>query len=354
MTSPQEMVETYGVLVEEAMHKWFLDHAYPIPAFPMTEYHLGWRNQALETSRASGGKMLRPVLALLSYQAFNSDIDKIVPLAAAIELYHNHTLVFDDMQDGDRFRRNRPTVWSLWGVGQGINVGLILGYLTLHFVLQLREKGFSHEKLFVLERNFTETMLEVAQGQSMDLDFETLFHVPASKYLDMIEKKTGSLISFSTFGGALLAQEDSATAEAFKTFGRKLGVAMQIRDDLVGVWGGKEQSGKETAKDLRRRKKTFPYFKALDVLSPGNLKLLRDHFAAQDEPDSRTVDQIVSVMERDGVREICEKEANALVEDLFKPLHARKIPARKLAPLETFSRYAFDSIGTLRQPVSAS
>lgn len=343
------MAETYGVLVDEAMRKWFEENPCPVPAYPMAEYHLGWRNHTLQRSNTSQGKMLRPVFCMLTYQVFNADISKVIPLAAAIELYHNHTLVFDDMQDGDRFRRNRPTVWSLWGIGQGINVGLILGYLSQHFLLLLQEKGFPAKKLFVLKDSMIESMLEVAQGQSMDLDFESDLKVESSRYLEMIEKKTGSLIGFSTYGGALLGQDDLTVAESFKRFGRKLGVAMQIRDDLIGIWGDKEQSGKEKALDLRRRKKTLPFFKSLELLKGENLELLSYHYEGSHEPDSKTVSRLVTVMESQGVREACEKEANRLWQDLFTPLHAANVPQAKLGTLEAFARYAFDSIGTLRQ-----
>jgi geranylgeranyl pyrophosphate synthase len=240
----------------------------------------------------------------------------------------------------------------LWGIGQGINVGLILGYLSHYFLMSLEVIGFSRDKLSVLQSEMIKAMLEVAEGQSMDLDFETDTKVESSRYLEMIGKKTGALIGFSTFGGAVLGQSDHALSESLRAFGRKLGVTMQIRDDLVGVWGGSKESGKETAKDVMRRKKTFPFFKALQMLSGENLKLLLQHFEGNQEADPQTVERLVAIMEREGVRESCEKEANHLMEDLFTSLRALKIPIGKLSALESFSRYAFDSIGTLRQAPS--
>ncbi len=352
MTNPRELIETYGAWVDHGMQKWFLDHPRAVPAYPMAEYHLGWRDQALVPSKAAQGKMLRPVLSLLSYKIFREDLERIIPLAAAIEFYHNHTLVFDDMQDGDRFRRNRPTVWSLWGIGQGINVGLILGYLSEEFFLDLLNHDFPQEKLVSLTRAMIDTKLEVAEGQSLDLDFETKSSVNPSEYLNMIGKKTGALISLCTYGGSLLAQDNPVVAEKFKDFGRRLGIAMQIRDDLVGIWGGKEQSGKERAKDLRRRKKTFPIFNALQHLKGKDLERLQDYLRSSEEPKEETIAQIITSLEQSGIRAECEKSANQLMDEVFATLHQIGISQAKLGPLETFSRHAFDSIGTLRQVAS--
>jgi len=260
--TPKEMIETYGVPVDRLMQKWFIDHPSTIPAYKMTEYHLGWRDRSLAPSKAPQGKMLRPVLCLLSYQIFRDTLETALPLAAAIELYHNHTLVLDDIQDSDDFRRGRPTVWSLWGIGQGINVGLILGYLSGKFLLSLSQKGTSKENLFALEAQMNEAMVEVAEGQSLDLDFETRMSVEPSEYLTMIGKKTGALIGFSTYGGAFLGSKDQALALKFKDFGRKLGVAMQIKDDLVGIWGGGANNReKRKPKTFEGGKKRFHFFK---------------------------------------------------------------------------------------------
>jgi len=346
------MIETYGAWVDHIMQKWFTDHPSTVPAYAMTEYHLGWRDKNLKSSKAPQGKMLRPVLCLLSYQIFNESLEAVIPLAASIEFYHNHTLVLDDIQDGDDFRRGRPTVWSLWGIGQGINVGLLLGYLSHEFLLTLSHQNVSKETLVALEKTMNEAMIEVAEGQSLDLDFESRMSVEPSEYLTMIGKKTGALIGFSTYGGALLGSHDESIAMKFKNFGRKLGVAMQIKDDLVGIWGGSDQSGKDAAKDLRRRKKTFPFFQALKRLNGNDLILLKDYFRSSAEPDEATVNRLVELFETNGVREACEKEANELMKDVFLSLTSTGVSTDKLGMLELFSRHAFESIGTLRQPAS--
>jgi len=355
MISPHEMIEKYGGLVDQAMQSWFKEHPSTIPAYAMAEYHLGWRDETLKQMKSPQGKMLRPVLTLLSYQVFREDFEKAVPLACAIELYHNHTLIFDDMQDGDEFRRGRKTVWNLWGIGQGINAGLILGYLAYEFALQLEKPekpGHFPFKIQSMFKHLNEAMLEVAEGQSLDLDFEIKTDVPPDRYLEMIGKKTGALISLCTFGGAFLAQDNDAISEKFKMFGRKLGVAMQIRDDLIGIWGASKASGKEEAKDLRRKKKTFPIFKAFTSLKGNDLELLRNYFHDSAPPEDAVVSKIVAIFEQKGVREACEKEAAALMSDVFSTLHESGIDSGRLTQLEAFSRHAFDTIGTLRQVAS--
>lgn len=342
------MIEKYGAPVDRLMQQWFADHPSKIPAYAMAEYHLGWRDESLERTQSSQGKMLRPVLCLLTCEIFQQTLDPAIPLAAAIEIYHNHTLVLDDIQDGDKTRRGRPTVWSLWGVGQGINVGLILGYLSDTFLLRLPDKRF----LSPLQTAMNEAAIEVAEGQSMDLDFESRMNVEPFDYLMMIGKKTGALIGLSTFGGALLGSKDPALALKFKDFGRKLGVAMQIKDDLVGVWGGVEESGKEAAKDLRRRKKTFPFFQALNRFQEKDRVLLIDYFKNEKPPADADIHRLIALFETYGVRQSCEKEADDLMKDVFLSLFATGIPVAKLASLESFSKHAFNSIGTLRQPAS--
>lgn len=346
--NPIEITNAYGALVEKEIRQWFEKLQPSVPAYPMSEYHLGWRNPNLEISKTSQGKMLRPVLCLLSYQIFNPDIEKILPLASAIELYHNHSLVLDDIQDGDRFRRDRPSVWSLWGIGQGINVGLILGYLSHLFILKLLDRGFSQQQVLMLLDEMTNTALEVAEGQSLDLDFETKSNVAPQAYLEMIGKKTGSLISFSTYSGAYLGSGNESIAKQFKEFGRRLGVAMQIRDDLVGIWGDKALSGKEAAKDLRRRKKTFPVFTAFSLLKGDDSALLQNYFISKDEPEEKTIKKILELFEQKGVREHCTNEANHFMQNIFATLQKTGIDLKKLEGLEAFSRHAFDSIGTLR------
>jgi geranylgeranyl diphosphate synthase type I len=350
-TDPIKMIEMYGSRVDEVLHSWFSRHARPIPLYPMAEYHMGWRDENLHPTRAPQGKMLRPLLCLLSFQVFNPDWEKALDFAAACELYHNHTLVFDDMQDGDKLRRGRPTVWSLWGIGQGINTGLLLGYLSHEFILHLEEKKFSQEKILALLHAYTKMTLELAEGQSMDLDFETRQNVSMEEYLEMIGKKTGALISLCTYGGALLAQENHAVASKFQAFGYKLGVAMQIRDDLVGIWGGSLQSGKEMAKDVWRRKKSFPVLKAFHTLQGEKRQRLLHYYQGFEEPNEKTVEQTVLLLEEGGGRQEGMALASSLLEEAFKLLRSTQIPPEKLAALENFAHHAYQAIGTLRQPI---
>jgi geranylgeranyl diphosphate synthase type I len=353
--NPRELIEAYGLKVDQELRDWFTSFRAPMLPYFFAEYHLGWRDEHLNDCRAPQGKMLRPLLVLLTYQVFQEDFSRILPFAAACELYHNHTLVFDDIQDGDKFRRDRPTVWNLWGIGQGVNTGLVLGYLSQIFILKLREKKFSDDKIFSLLEAFNEMTLELAEGQSLDLDFETREKVSPEEYLVMIGKKTGALIGVCTFGGAFLSQDDAHLAQKFKQFGRKLGTAMQIRDDLVGIWGETKDSGKEPGQDLWRRKKTFPVLKAMSFLSGENLNFVKDYYASNTAPSKEIIQKIVKIFDDAGVREQVVENADYYLREAFDLLQQSVNHQQKaLDSLLNFSKHAFEAIGTLRQPVPKS
>jgi geranylgeranyl diphosphate synthase type I len=352
--NPHELIEKYGAQVDQEIRDWFAAFSRPILLYSLAEYHLGWKDDKLNPCQQRQGKMLRPLIALLTYQAFRDDFQRILPFAASCELYHNHTLVFDDIQDGDKFRRNRPTVWNLWGIGQGINTGLLLGYVSQIFLLKLREKGVSDQKIFMLLESFNEMTLELAEGQSLDLDFEKRQEVSPEEYLVMIGKKTGALIGVCAYGGALLSESDLDQAEKFKLFGRKLGTAMQIRDDLVGIWGETQESGKESGKDLWRKKKTFPVLKAASVLNGENLRLVKAYYASDITSSDEMIQKMIKVFEEAGVREMTLQKANEYLKEAFEILESLPIPQKQLEPLKSFSKHAFEAIGTLRQPLPKS
>jgi len=229
----------------------------------MLRYHLGWADAEGRPLRGDGGKALRPTLCLLACEAAGGDWRAALPAAAALELVHNFSLVHDDIQDRDLERRHRPTVWSVWGEPQAINAGdalLILGRLAL---LRLADSGLPADRVAAAARVLDERTLEIVEGQALDISFEERLDVDEDAYLEMIEKKTGALFDCALRLGALAASDEAEIVEGLGACGRWLGVAFQVRDDALGIWGAESKTGKPPAQDVRNRKKSLPAVYAL-------------------------------------------------------------------------------------------
>ena len=233
------------------------------PFYGMMRYHLGWADERFQAVEAKRGKRLRPLLCLLACEAAGGDYHLALPAAAAIELVHNFSLIHDDIEDRGHLRHHRPTVWHLWGEPQAINVGdgmLLLAHLTIH---RLLDRGVSPGKMAAVMRALDAASLSLCQGQYLDLSFEERLDVTVEEYLAMIEDKTASLIACSTQIGAMLATDDGTLIEHYRHFGKNLGMAFQVIDDILGIWGDEEVTGKPAADDILNKKKTLPIVYAL-------------------------------------------------------------------------------------------
>jgi len=229
------------------------------PFYDMLRYHLG-----LDDHGGSSGKQLRPALCLLVCEALGGDWRTALPAAASIELIHNFSLIHDDIQDGDRERRHRPTVWAKWGVGQAINAGdamYCLAMLALNRFRQTAHEPLMGDMLGLL----SEATREIIEGQYLDLSYEALPQITLDQYLDMIQRKTGALIRASAEVGAMLAATTPHARLLARDFGESLGKLFQVQDDLLGVWGAPEATGKPVSADIRRKKKSLPIVLALTV-----------------------------------------------------------------------------------------
>lgn len=269
------------------------------------EYHFGWADAdfaPLPVDRwASGGKKLRSALALLSYQGASTvhsalptsgldvvAIDHAMPFAAAIELVHNFSLVHDDLEDGDLTRRGRPTLWSVCGQAQAINVGDTLHALAYASMARLKERGVDDRGWAAVVAALARTVVDMTIGQRRDMAYETTAEIDMEMYLQMITGKTAGVIACATFGGALLAlgDRDALARNAlagYREFGRQLGLGFQIRDDVLGIWGTESDTGKSAHEDIRRRKKSFPIVFAFEAATPTERDRLRDLYAAATE-----------------------------------------------------------------------
>ena len=226
----------------------------------MMMYHLGWLNEKLKPCEMRGGKQLRSTICLLACEAIDGSFEKALPGAAAVELVHNFSLIHDDIEDGDETRRHRPTVWKLWGIPQAINTGDAMDVISYMAILELK---LDPETLVSIMKVFNETIMQLCEGQYLDMGFQSRKSVTVEDYLKMISGKTAALMEASTAIGAMVATDDQKIIEHFKAFGHKIGMGFQIQDDILGIWGDPKKTGKSSRNDIRNKKKTLPVLYAL-------------------------------------------------------------------------------------------
>jgi geranylgeranyl diphosphate synthase type I len=291
------------------------------PLYEMLAYHLG-----LDNPEGPRGKRIRPLLGLLAYKSLGGDYSIALPGAAAVELGHNFSLVHDDIEDADRERRHRPTLWALWGVPLAINAGDALFALSRLALYGLLSKGISEDKVLELMRVYDETCLALCEGQYLDISFERRLDVSVEEYLEMIGKKTAALIGASIEAGAVLATSDPDTAMAYRRFGDRMGLAFQMADDVKGTFWTSAESGKTEAGDLRKRKKTLPIIWALANAGEPERSRLREIYRpvvratdgrARDSGDDaplseEQVSEVLEILVRCGARDYALAEARRI------------------------------------------
>jgi geranylgeranyl diphosphate synthase type I len=266
----------------------------------MLNYHLGFTDSDGAPATAAAGKRIRPMLTLLSCEACGGDWQQALPAAAAIELLHNFSLIHDDIEDRDELRRGRPTLWKLWGEAQAINAGDAM-FALAHLAL-LRAPA-EPARLLRAMRVFEQMCVQLTIGQHLDLSFEARNDVTAEEYLRMIEGKTAALTAAACEIGALLGGGDEATVRALAGFGRWLGIAFQLQDDVLGIWGDPALTGKQDS-DLANGKKTLPVLYAAE-----RDPRVRTHYTNGGRPDGAEVAQIRALIEAAGGKDHAERAA---------------------------------------------
>lgn len=344
MTNEQQglrLVERYmRAVIERAERSGILGERIALPLYRVLAYHLGWADEQLHPVQVEGGKRIRPLLCLLCCEAAGGDPAAAVPVSAAIELLHNFTLIHDDIQDRSRTRRHRPTVWALWGEAQAINAGDAMFALSQLALLEAGDR-LPSDSLALLLRAFNETTLRIVEGQVLDLGFEERPSVSVTEYLAMIRGKTAALTAFAAWAGALVAGTDPDRLERFRRFGEALGLGFQIQDDYLGIWGRREETGKEPADDIRRRKKSLPIVLLLEAASRPDRQLL-EALWSRPEVSDQAVAQVLELLERYGIRERVRaevarlhQEAHSLLAEAAAPGPARDALAALLDRLAT-------------------
>ncbi|MBN1485925.1 MAG: polyprenyl synthetase family protein [Chloroflexia bacterium] len=279
------------------------------PFYGMIEYHLGWRDAALRPVRENTGKRLRPLLSLLACEVSSGLWRPALPAAAAVELLHNFTLIHDDIEDNSPLRRGRPTVWNLWGIPQAINVGDGLFVLARTALLRLRSSGLANEAFLEALEVFDQAILRICEGQYLDLSFEGRLDVDETSYGAMISAKTGALLVAAVQLGALIGGATAASLETWRRFGLALGLAFQVQDDWLGVWGNPVLTGKPAAADLHGRKLGLPLVHALGQATGAAREFLVQRLRGREPLSEEDIAAILQMMEDAGSRDYVQQQA---------------------------------------------
>lgn len=282
--------------------------------YEMLRYHLGWSKPTGEPVNSASGKRIRPVLCLLACEAAGGDYHAAVPLATCIELLHNFTLIHDDIQDRSEERRHRQTVWKIWGEAQGINAGDAMYSLALLALLRLSDRGIDPSFVNEAVSEVNKTLLALSEGQFLDISFEQRLDVAIEEYLSMIERKTAALIGSSAWLGAYFGSANLELAQHYRLFGRGLGMAFQIQDDILGIWGDPQATGKPAGDDILQKKKTLPFVFALQAAkSPQRQRLLEIY--ASDKVSEGQVREVRDLLDQLGAKEYAGDQAKAWHQD---------------------------------------
>lgn len=295
------------------------------------DFHFGWCDEDGNPASGSGGKAIRPAFALLTAEAAGGSWESALPAAVAVELVHNHSLLHDDVIDGDLLRRHRPTAWSAFGVPTAILAGNSL--LTLAFDVLVDGGGPAEEALLLL----TAAQQELLGGQMADLAFESRAEVRLGECIDMALAKTGALLGCACALGQLFATGDEARIEHARAFGERLGLAFQLVDDNLGIWGDPALTGKAVHSDLSARKKSLPVVAALSSATPEGHELA----LLYGRPEALSADELAraaTLVAASGGRAWSEAEAATQLAAALAELHAAGVSGRAAAELETLAR----------------
>ncbi|HXM56862.1 MAG TPA: polyprenyl synthetase family protein [Candidatus Dormibacteraeota bacterium] len=275
----------------------------------MAAYHMGWVDRDGRPDDGRPGKLVRPSLCLWACEAAGGRLELALPLASAVEWAHNGTLVHDDIQDADRERRHRETVWSVWGASSGIDTGDAI--LALAFEVLLAP-GQGPGRRLRAGRVLGAAIHEVVEGQCLDRALEGRLGASPAAYLRMARAKTGALFGACLEGGAMIGGAPVAVGRRLRRAGQLLGLAFQVRDDWLGIWGEPAQTGKSRDGDLGRRKVTYPVVAGCAAMTNPERRRFRALFTAG---DASVVAAMRELLERRGADRLTAEAAERLAEE---------------------------------------
>ncbi|TAJ20346.1 MAG: polyprenyl synthetase family protein [Dehalococcoidia bacterium] len=328
--------DRYRSLVRDEMRHVVGDS--PDGLYAWMRYHLGWEDIEGHPEHASGGKMLRPVAVLLATEACGGRAEQAVPAAAAVELVHNFSLLHDDVEDRSDFRRGRANVWTFAGVAQAINTGDGMFTLARLATYRLIEAGIPAERVVAAMRELDEACMRLVEGQYLDISFETRIDVTQDEYWQMAAGKTAAMFAAPFAMGAAIAGATPRVVEAFREFGRHIGLAFQAVDDILGIWGDSAVTGKPVGDDLLSRKMTYPVIAALDAGGDASM-LLRRAYGQASKP-GEDVAPLAALITETGARALTQSMAEHEEAAALGALRAGGLSPEVIAWCTEFARAA--------------
>jgi geranylgeranyl diphosphate synthase, type I len=279
--------------------------------YKILSYHMGWE----EADLAKRGKRIRPLLLLLTNEAAGGRWNDSLDAACAVELLHNFSLIHDDIEDNSPLRRGRPTIWKKWGTAIAINSGDALFSLSFIALSQLSDR-YEPDLVLAVEKIFNKTCLLLTQGQHLDISYEEQQDLSVEAYWPMVRGKTAALLASSTEMGALLADVDLSIRRNYRNFGHALGLAFQVQDDILGIWGDSSQTGKSNESDLVTGKKSLPILYGLSLNGP----FAKRWYQAPIRPQE--VKSVAKLLEDEGGLEYTKKTADRLTRLAYQDLES--------------------------------
>ena len=283
-----------------------------------------------------GGKRMRPTLCLLACDLFNGNIEDCMVPAVAAEIFHNFTLVHDDIMDQAPLRRGMETVYHKWNSDIALLSGDTMLIKAFQYVLAMK-KEYSYEVFAEL----CKVALEVCEGQQFDLNFETQDNVSLESYLEMIRLKTAVLLGSVLKIGAIVAGVDAKNQQAVYDFGINLGLAFQLQDDIFDCYGDVKVFGKMTGGDISDNKKTYLYLKALELASEEDKNILRQLFSMPKGRDEKKIETVLAIYDKYNVRSIVTDLMTKYYEDSLKNLDSIEVSEERKQVLREYAAYLY-------------
>lgn len=280
-----------------------------------------------------GGKRIRPTLMLLSYNLYKDDPESILSSACALETYHNYTLLHDDLMDNAPLRRGHQTVHVKWNPNVAILSGDSMLVLSYQRMLQCRP-----DKLKPVIDLFTETALEIGEGQQYDMEFETRTDVTEEEYIEMIRLKTSVLLACATKIGAILADAPDEDADNLYKFGEQMGLAFQLQDDYLDVYGDSKVFGKAIGGDIMSNKKTYMLINAFNLANDKQREELTHWITAENPNPKEKIAAVTKLYNEIGIDKLAEKKINFYFEESRKYLKAVKVDEERKSVLEAYTQ----------------
>ena len=312
-----------------------LSHYQELISDYFTELHLSKEPknlyQPIEYILSLGGKRMRPILTLMATEVFDVDCKKALAAATAVEVFHNFSLVHDDIMDDAPLRRGNETVHEKWNINTGILSGDAMLILAYQHFEEYEPKIFRD-----LAKLFSKTALEVCEGQQYDVDFETREDVSISEYLKMIEYKTAVLVGAAMKMGAIVAETSEENANLIYDFGLNLGIAFQLQDDYLDAFGDPETFGKQVGGDIIENKKTYLYLKAMEFSNTDEKEQLTHLFSIQPNENSDKIESVKAIFNQTKASEATQKAIQEYTFKAFETLEKLNISNDKKIMLRTF------------------